>query len=64
MPDRKRRWLVTGIHPVLGHAPGVTFTADIPDEQARALQAGGALKPAPAAEKPKADDDGKESPKP
>lgn len=53
---RGTRYLVTGIHAVLGHAPGEEFTADLSDEQETALIAGGAIV-RKAAVKPKRDDD-------
>lgn len=43
MSDRNRRFVVTGIHPVLGHQPGDKFSANLPQEQEDALIAGGGL---------------------
>lgn len=43
MSDRKRRYVVTGIHPVLGHKPGTEFTATLPEVQEAALLAGRGL---------------------
>jgi len=39
-----RRYLVTGIHPVLGHEPGTMFAALLPPQQERQLVDGGALR--------------------
>jgi len=39
-----KRYLVTGIHPVLGHKPGTTFSAVLPPHQERQLVDGGALR--------------------
>lgn len=39
-----KRYVVTGIHPVLGHPPGREFTAAIPPVQEAALIAGGAIR--------------------
>lgn len=52
------RFLVTGIHPVAGTAPGDEFDADFSEEQERALVAGGAIKRAASRrEARKRDDD-------
>lgn len=38
------RYVVTGIHPVRGYAPGAEFTACLPPAQEAALIAGGAIR--------------------
>lgn len=55
--SRNTRYVVTSIHPVLGHAPGEEFSADLPEGQEAALIGGGAIAR-------KADVDPKPKPKP
>lgn len=43
----RKRYVVTGIHRVLGHAPGEEFAADLPPEQEQHLLRARALKLAP-----------------
>lgn len=59
MSDRKRRYVVTGIHPVLGYQPGEEFTANIEEAQEAALLAGGGLSYAVDVESEKPNGDGK-----
>lgn len=56
-----KRYIVTGEHPVLGHLPGVEFSARIDDEQEQQLIAAGALGTVEARKpKPKDDEGGDE----
>jgi hypothetical protein len=41
---QRARYTVTGIHPVLGHQPGATFTAVLSAGQEAALVQGGAIR--------------------
>lgn len=51
------RFKVVGVHPVLGHAPGETFDADLDETQAQALVDGGALRRVGGARQPREKDD-------
>lgn len=41
--SRNTRYVVTGVHATLGHAPGEEFSAELSDEQEAQLVAGGAI---------------------
>jgi hypothetical protein len=49
---QRARYVVTGIHPVLGHQPGATFTATLSAGQEEALVQGGALRRLPQTQAP------------
>jgi hypothetical protein len=45
----RRRYKVIGSQPILGHAPGETFAANLPDDQEAFLKRIGGLQDAPKA---------------